>query len=82
MTQVSAMNAQTSSQKPAAAQEFKGTVVKSGDIFTLTDAATKSAYTLDDTQRASQFEGKKVKVMGAVDAQTHTIHVQSIQEES
>jgi len=61
-----------------AAKEFTGMVVKSGDTFSLTDDATKASYTLDDTQRAAQFEGKKVKVMGVLDAQTHTIHVQSI----
>jgi hypothetical protein len=69
--------AQATAQQPAA-KEFTGMVVKSGDTFSLTDEATKASYTLDDTQRAAQFEGKKVKVMGVLDAQTHTIHVQSI----
>jgi len=70
-------HAQATAQAPAA-KEFTGMVVKSGDTFSLTDDATKASYTLDDTQRAAQFEGKKVKVMGVLDAQTKTIHVQSI----
>ncbi len=59
---------------------FSGTVVKSGDHFILSDAANKLSYVLDDTQKASQYEGKKVKVTGTVDAANNTIHVQSIEE--
>jgi hypothetical protein len=35
---------------------------------------------LDDAQKASQFEGKKVRVTGTVDVASNTIHVETIQE--
>jgi hypothetical protein len=54
--------------------------VKKGETFMLSDAANKTSYTLDDAQKASQFEGKKVKVTGTVDMASNTIHVESIQE--
>jgi uncharacterized protein YdeI (BOF family) len=59
---------------------FSGTVVKSGDHFILSDAANKLSYVLDDAQKASQYEGKKVKVTGTVDVAGNTIHVQTIEE--
>ena len=59
---------------------FSGTIVKNGDNFILSDSASKIAYVLDDAEKASQFEGKKVKVTGTVDVASNTIHVESIQE--
>ena len=59
---------------------FSGTIIKSGDNFVLSDAANKLSYMLDDAQKASQFEGKKVKVTGTVDVASNTIHVETIQE--
>jgi len=59
---------------------FSGTIVKNGDKFVLSDAANKLSYVLDDAEKASQFEGKKVKVTGTVDVASNTIHVESIQE--
>jgi hypothetical protein len=59
---------------------FSGTIIKNGDNFVLSDAANKLSYLLDDAEKASQFEGKKVKVTGTVDVASNTIHVESIQE--
>jgi len=59
---------------------FSGTIVKNGDNFILSDSASKIAYVLDDAEKASQFEGKKVKVTGTVDVANNTIHVETIQE--
>jgi uncharacterized protein YdeI (BOF family) len=59
---------------------FSGTILKSGDHFVLSDAASKINYVLDDAERASQFVGKKVKVTGTVDVASDTIHVELIQE--
>ncbi len=59
---------------------LSGTIVKSGDHFILSDAANKLSYLLDDQQKASKFEGKKVKVTGTVDVARNTIHVESIEE--
>jgi hypothetical protein len=68
---------QQSKQK---AKIFSGTIIKSGDNFVLSDAANKLSYLLDDPEKASQFEGKKVKVTGTVDVASNTIHVETIQE--
>ena len=38
------------------------------------------SYTLDDAQKASPYEGKKVKVTGTMDVSSNTIHVETIQE--
>jgi uncharacterized protein YdeI (BOF family) len=59
---------------------FSGTIIKSGDNYVLSDAANKLSYVLDDAQKASQYEGKKVKVTGTVDVASNTIHVETIQE--
>jgi Protein of unknown function (DUF5818) len=59
---------------------FSGTIMKNGDTFVLNDAGTKTSYVLDDAQKASRYEGKKVKVTGTVDVATNTIHVETIQE--
>jgi hypothetical protein len=59
---------------------FSGTVIKNGDNFVLTDGASKLSYVLDDPQKASPYEGKRVKVTGTVDIASNTIHVETIQE--
>jgi uncharacterized protein YdeI (BOF family) len=59
---------------------FSGTIIKDRDNFILTDSANKLSYILDDPRQASQYEGKKVKVTGTVDAANNTIHVQTIEE--
>jgi hypothetical protein len=68
-------------QKPEAQSRiFSGTILRNGDTYVLTDAGTKTSYVLDDAQKASPYEGKKVKVTGTVDVASNTIHVETIQE--
>jgi len=70
-----------SAQQPETQSKiFSGTIVKNGDTYVLSDAGTKTSYVLDDAQKASPYEGKKVKVTGTVDAAHNTIHVETIQE--
>jgi hypothetical protein len=38
----------------------------------------KDVYQLSDQQRPAQFAGRKVTIVGALDAKTKTIHVESI----
>ena len=59
---------------------FSGTIKKDGSAFVLVDPANKFSYLLDDAQKASQYEGKKVKVTGTVDVASNTLHVETIQE--
>jgi uncharacterized protein YdeI (BOF family) len=57
---------------------FTGTVVKDGEQYVLRDS-TGSVYKLDDSSRASTFEGKTVKVVGRLDSNSKMIHVDSIE---
>ena len=61
------------------AQMFNGKITKSGGKFVLKDAATQTTYTLDDQDRAKQYEGKTVKVTGKLDSSSNTIRVASIE---
>ena len=60
-------------------QTFTGKVTKSGSKYVLKDDATRTSYTLDDQDRAKQFEGKSVKVTGKLDPASNTIVVSSIE---
>ena len=67
-------------QSQTQAKTFTGTVMKNGGNFVLTDPGNKTSYMLDDARKASQFEGKKVKVTGTVDVANNIIHVETIEE--
>ena len=41
----------------------------------------KDVYKLDDQVKAEQFAGKKVKINGTLDADTHTLHVFDMEED-
>lgn len=71
---------ETPQNTQAQSKTFTGTVVKKGDNFMLRDSANKSSYALDDAQKVSQFEGKKVKVTGTIDTASNMIHVEAIEE--
>ena len=43
--------------------------------------AKKDVYKLDDQVRAEQFAGKKVKVSGTMDANSHIVHIYEMEEE-
>jgi hypothetical protein len=52
--------------------------VKAGGKFVLYDAATKTAYELDDQNKAKELAGQKVKVEGTLNNSTKSIHVDKI----
>ena len=62
------------------AKTFTGTILKNGQNFVLSDSATKSSYTLDNPEKASPYEGKRVKVTGTLDVVSNVIHVETIQD--
>jgi hypothetical protein len=63
------------------AQHFEGVIVsKNGQLFVLRDDANNTWYHLDDQQAASKHLGKKVVVIGTLDARTDVIRVQKIDE--
>jgi len=60
----------------AGTQTFTGTVVKQGDKFVLQDSATGKSYDIDHQDQVKQFEGKRVRVHGTLDASSNMIHIQ------
>jgi len=69
----SSQTSATSSQQSA--RSFEGKIQKSGDKLVLQDSASQTSYQLDDQDKAKQFEGKNVKVMGTIDTASNTLHV-------
>lgn len=53
--------------------------VKNGAKFVLYDSSTNTVYQLDDQKAPMQYAGDKVKVMGTLNADTKTIHVEKIE---
>jgi type 1 fimbria pilin len=41
----------------------------------------KDVYKLDDQVKAEQFSGKKVKLSGTLDAETHIVHIFDLEED-
>jgi hypothetical protein len=57
-----------------------GKILKNGETFVLNDAVTKTKYMLDNQDKVSPYEGKKVKITGRVDVTDNLIHIETIQE--
>lgn len=66
----------TSAASGASASPLAGTIAKAGDKWVLQTA--NGTYQLDNQEKASQFEGKQVNVMGSMDQTTSMIHVTDI----
>ena len=60
------------------AQSVSGTIVKVGGKYVL-ETADNMAYQLDDQNKASQYEGKHVKITGTLDRATGILHVKSVE---
>ena len=56
--------------------------VKMGGKYVLFNGASKAVYQLDDQTKPEQFAGQKVKITGALDKATKTIHVTDIKAAS
>lgn len=56
----------SSTPSASGAQEFSGTVVKSGDKYVLKDDSGKT-YDIDHQTDVAKFEGKRVRVQGTLD---------------
>src|ERR1700723_459822 len=57
-------------------QTFSGTVMKAGDKYVLQDEASGKTYDIDHQEQLKQYEGKRVRVHGTLDASGKMIHVQ------
>jgi hypothetical protein len=60
------------------AQSVSGTIVKMGGKYVL-ETPDNLAYQLDDQEKASQYEGKHVKVTGTLDRTTGILHVKTVE---
>ncbi len=64
-----------------AVEAYSGTIVSlNGQQFVLRDEDDGVWYNLDDQRDAAKFDGKKVLVVGKLDARTDVIHVEQIEE--
>ena len=63
-------------QSQPGVQVFTGMIVKSGDKYVLQDSASNTTYDIDHQDEVKQYEGKKVRVHGTLDANGKMIHVQ------
>jgi hypothetical protein len=70
---------QSATQSQSQEQTFTGKITKSNGKYALQDEATNTTYYLDDSRTAQKYEGKNVKVIGTLDAQNRTIHVEKIE---
>jgi len=60
-------------------QAFNGKIVRSGGELVFRDSMGVSNYRIEDQRKAKAFEGKDVKIIGAVDPSTKTIYIASIE---
>jgi hypothetical protein len=67
-------------QPEPSAQTVTGTIVKEDSKYVLKTADGKT-YQIDDQEKAKQFEGKQVKIVGSVD-NSNTLRIQSIEPAS
>jgi uncharacterized protein DUF5818 len=68
-------------QQQLPVQTITGTIAKEDGKFVL-KASDSRTYLIDDQDKARQFEGKQVKIVGTLDPSTSTIHLQSIEPAS
>jgi Protein of unknown function (DUF5818) len=68
-------------QQQSSMQTMTGTIVKEDGRYVL-KASDNKTYQIDDQEKAKQFEGKQVKIVGSLDMSTSTIRIQSIEPAS
>jgi hypothetical protein len=52
--------------------------VKDGSKLVLYNSEAKTSFNLDDQDKARDYAGKKVAIVGTYDSPTKTVHIQSI----
>jgi Protein of unknown function (DUF5818) len=76
--QRSAQSASSQVQPDAPKQSIKGIIVKQGEKFVL-KAGDNTTYQLDDQSKARQYQDKQVNVVGVLDADSNTLHIETIE---
>jgi hypothetical protein len=59
-------------------QSIKGIIVREGEKFVL-KAGDNTTYQLDDQNKARQYQDKEVNVVGVLDADSNTLHIETIE---
>jgi hypothetical protein len=62
----------------ASRQRMTGIIVRQGEKFVL-KAGDNTPYQLDDQERARRYQDKQVLVVGRLDTETNTFHIESIE---
>jgi hypothetical protein len=70
-------NAQPQPQQPSDVRTIVGTIVKEADKYVL-KASDNTTYQLDNQEKAKQYVGKQVKVIGTLEVNSNTIHIENI----
>jgi Protein of unknown function (DUF5818) len=68
-------------QPQVSRQSITGIIVRQGEKYVL-KAGDNTTYQLDDQNRARQYQDKQVKVVGRLDADSNTFHIESIERAS
>jgi hypothetical protein len=71
--------AQQNDMQTEDAKAFNGTIMKEKGKLVLRDTVAKVSYQLDNQEKAKQFVGKQVKVIGKLDLDANLIHVDNIE---
>jgi hypothetical protein len=61
-----------------AKQSIKGIIVREGEKFVL-KAGDNTTYQLDDQEKARQYQDKQVNVVGILDTDSNTLHIETIE---
>lgn len=72
-------SANPQAQQQRATQTFIGTITKDDSKYVL-EKSSGATYQLDNRDKAKQYEGKQVKIVGNLDANSNTLHIARIQE--
>ncbi len=68
-----------SSENKQDAQTFTGKIAQVNGHYVLQESSGNTSYKLDNEDKAKQFDGQNVKVIGTLDSSSNTIHVSDIE---
>jgi hypothetical protein len=76
--QQSAQSTGSQVQPDTPKQSIKGIILRQGEKFVL-KAGDNTTYQLDDQNKARQYQDKQVNVVGILDADSNTLHIETIE---
>jgi Protein of unknown function (DUF5818) len=79
--QQSAQSTGSQVQPDTPKQTIKGIIVRQGEKFVL-KAGDNTTYQLDDQNKARQYRDKQVSVVGVLDPDSNTLHIETIEQAS